>query len=158
VLGSCSSWTTMETGVFSLWSVPRSYLDDWDDTVTRVEASSNTSTVALLIVGGDKKGSLKFETVKYGREAQRTRTRTRERLLDKGQQHIQKTDRPLVREGAPPKKQNRNSQTVKNIWSWAPDGARHQDLLTDWPSVAIWLWLGLDSVSYEFKVNLWRED
>jgi hypothetical protein len=44
--------------------------------------------------------------------------------------------RPLVREGAP-QKQDRKYQTVKNIWSWAPDGARHQDLLTDWPSVAM---------------------
>jgi hypothetical protein len=50
--------------------------------------------------------------------------------------------RPLVREGAPPKK-DRNCQTVINIWSWAPDGARHQDLLIDWPSVAMWLWLWL---------------
>jgi hypothetical protein len=39
--------------------------------------------------------------------------------------------RPLVREGAP-QKQDRNCLTVINIWSWAPDGAWHQDLLTDW--------------------------
>jgi hypothetical protein len=32
-----------------------------------VEAGSNTSTVALRVVGGDKKGSLESETVKYGR-------------------------------------------------------------------------------------------
>jgi hypothetical protein len=38
--------------------------------------------------------------------------------------------RPLVREGAP-QKQDRNCQRVTNIWSWAPDGARHQDLLVD---------------------------
>jgi hypothetical protein len=38
--------------------------------------------------------------------------------------------RPLVREGAP-RKQERNCQTEINIWSWAPDGARYQDLLTD---------------------------
>jgi hypothetical protein len=30
------------------------------------EAGSNTSTVTLRIVGGDEKGSLKSETVKYG--------------------------------------------------------------------------------------------
>jgi hypothetical protein len=47
---------------------------------------------------------------------------------------------PLVREGAP-QKQDCNCQTGLNIWSWAPDGARYQDLLTDWPSVAMWLWL-----------------
>jgi hypothetical protein len=49
---------------------------------------------------------------------------------------------PLVREGAP-QGQNRNCQTVTNISSWAPDGARHQDRQTDWPSVAMWLRLSL---------------
>jgi hypothetical protein len=48
--------------------------------------------------------------------------------------------RLLVREGAT-EKQDRNCQRVINIWSWYPDGARRQDLLIDWPSVAIWLWL-----------------
>jgi hypothetical protein len=42
--------------------------------------------------------------------------------------------RPLVREGAP-QKQHRNCQTVINILSWVPDGARHLDLLTDWLTV-----------------------
>jgi hypothetical protein len=41
--------------------------------------------------------------------------------------------RPLVREGAP-QRQDRNCQTIINIWSWAP-------LLTDRPLVAMWLWL-----------------
>jgi hypothetical protein len=41
----------------------------------RVEAGSNTSTVALRVVGGDEKGSLKSEIVKYGRESHGTRTR-----------------------------------------------------------------------------------
>jgi hypothetical protein len=41
----------------------------------RVEAESNTSTVALRIVGGDEKGSLESETVKYVRESHGTRTR-----------------------------------------------------------------------------------
>jgi hypothetical protein len=31
-----------------------------------VEAGSNTSTVTLRVVGGDEKGSLESETVKYG--------------------------------------------------------------------------------------------
>jgi hypothetical protein len=34
-----------------------------------VEAGSNTSTVTLRVVGGDEKGSLKSETVKYGHES-----------------------------------------------------------------------------------------
>jgi hypothetical protein len=48
--------------------------------------------------------------------------------------------RPLVREVAP-YGQDCNFQWKINIWSWAPDGARHQDRLTDWLSVAKWLWL-----------------
>jgi hypothetical protein len=36
---------------------------------TRVEAGSNTSTVTLRVVGGDEKGSLKSETVKYDRKS-----------------------------------------------------------------------------------------
>jgi hypothetical protein len=48
--------------------------------------------------------------------------------------------RPHVRGGAS-EKQDRNCQRVINIWSWAPDAARQQDLLIDWPSVAIRLWV-----------------
>jgi hypothetical protein len=51
---------------------------------------------------------------------------------------------PLVREGAP-QKEDGNCQRVICSWSWAPDGARRQDLLIDWPSVAMWLGLGIDS-------------
>jgi hypothetical protein len=40
-----------------------------------VEAGSNTSTVTLRVVGGDQKGSLESETVKYGHESYGTRTR-----------------------------------------------------------------------------------
>jgi hypothetical protein len=43
--------------------------------VSRVEAGSNTSTVALRVLGGDEKGSLETETVKYGHEFHGTRTR-----------------------------------------------------------------------------------
>jgi hypothetical protein len=42
--------------------------------LSRVQAGSNTSTVALRVVGSDKKGSLKSETVKYGHESHGTRT------------------------------------------------------------------------------------
>jgi hypothetical protein len=41
----------------------------------RVEAGSNTSTVTLRVAGGDEKGSLESETVKYGHESYGTRTR-----------------------------------------------------------------------------------
>jgi hypothetical protein len=34
-----------------------------------VEAGSKTSTVTLRVVGGDEKGSLESEKIKYGRES-----------------------------------------------------------------------------------------
>jgi hypothetical protein len=40
-----------------------------------VDAGSNTSTVTLRVVGGDEKGSLESETVKYGHESHGTTTR-----------------------------------------------------------------------------------
>jgi hypothetical protein len=48
-----------------------------DSRYTRVEARYNISTVTLRVVGGDEKGSLKSETVKYGHEPKGTRTRER---------------------------------------------------------------------------------
>jgi hypothetical protein len=83
--------------------------------MTSVEAESNTSTVTLRVVRGDETGSLKTETVKYGREMQGTRTR--ERLRWRGPAaYTTDTTRPLVREGAP-QKHDSNCQTILNIWS-----------------------------------------
>jgi hypothetical protein len=76
-----------------------------------VEVGSNTSTVTLRVVGADEKGSLKSETVKYGRKSQGIRTR--ERLRWRGPAAY---IRPLVREGAS-QKQDRNCQRVTDIWS-----------------------------------------
>jgi hypothetical protein len=58
-------------------------------TVTRVEAGSNTSTVTLLVVGGDEKRSLKTDTVKY------------ETALARASSIYKRQIRPLVLEGAP---------------------------------------------------------
>jgi hypothetical protein len=94
-----------------------------------VEAGSNTSTVTLRVVGGDEKGSLKSETVKYGREPQGTRTR--ERLRWQGPA-AHKKDRPVLSsERAPHKNKTVTVTQVIIIWSWSPDGARYQDILTD---------------------------
>jgi hypothetical protein len=79
-----------------------------------VDAGSDTSTVTLRVVGGDEKGSLKSETVKYGHESQGTRAR--ERLRWRGPAAYIRQTRPLVRQGAP-QKQDRSCQTVINIWS-----------------------------------------
>jgi hypothetical protein len=87
-----------------------------------VEAGSNNSTVTLRVVGGDEEGSLKTETVKYGRETQRTRI-----------QEILRWRGPAAytKDRTAPEKQDRDCRRVINIWSWSPDGARHHDLLID---------------------------
>jgi hypothetical protein len=66
-----------------------------------VEAGSNTSTVALRVVGGDEKGSLKSETVKNGHEYKGTRTR--ERLYWRGSAVYTKDRTVLSSERAPHK-------------------------------------------------------
>jgi hypothetical protein len=78
---------------------------------TRVEAGSNTSTVTLRVVGGDEKGSLESESVKYGRDSAPTKT-----ALARASNIYKRQTRPLAREGAN-KKQDPNCQTVINIWS-----------------------------------------
>jgi hypothetical protein len=114
----------------------------WVQTFPHEEAGSNTSIVTLRVVGGDEMGRLKSERLKYGREFQGTRTW--QRLRWQKPAAYKKQTSPLVREGAA-QKQASNCQRVINIRSWAPDGARHQDLLSDWPSVAKWLWLQFSS-------------
>jgi hypothetical protein len=54
--------------VSSIRSVPRLHKESIMrcELGTRVEGGSNTSTVTLRVVGGDEKGSLKSERVKYG--------------------------------------------------------------------------------------------
>jgi hypothetical protein len=94
-----------------MWSVPRDYKQDsLKQRVrhTRVEAGTNTSTVNLRVVGSDEKGSLKCETVKYGSESLGT--------LARACSIYKRQTRPLFRQGAP-QKQDRNYQTVINIWS-----------------------------------------
>jgi hypothetical protein len=66
----------------------------------RVEAGSNTSTVTLRVVGGDENGSLKSETVKYGRESQGIPTKERLRW-QRPAAYIYKTD-PSSRQRARP--------------------------------------------------------
>jgi hypothetical protein len=89
--------------VFCMRSVPRCYDEQGksEERAARVEAGTNASTVILLVVGGNEKGSLKSETVKYGRDSQGIRTR--ERLSWQGPAACTK-DRPVLSsERAPPK-------------------------------------------------------
>jgi hypothetical protein len=79
--------------------------------ISRVEAGSNTSTVTLRVVEGDEKGSLKSETVKYGRESQGTQIR--ERLRWQGPAAYI-NDRPVLSsERAPHKNQTVNVKQQK---------------------------------------------
>jgi hypothetical protein len=75
--------------------------------IPRVEVGSNTFTVTLRVVGGDEKGSLKSETVKYGRES-----RTRESLSWQGPAAYTKDRLVLLSERAPHKKKDRKCQIV----------------------------------------------
>jgi hypothetical protein len=143
--------------VFSVGSAPRLYNEDPRSTksVPVWRRGSNTSTVTLRVVRGDEEGRLKSETVKCGREYQGTRTR--ERLRWPGPPAYTK-DRPVLSaERSSHKKPDRNWQTVINIWSWAPNGARHQDLLTDWPWVVMWLWFWLWLWLSQLRFDSWVE-
>jgi hypothetical protein len=61
------------TGVF-LMDKRRLYKWSSRKSMSRVEAGSITPIIALRVVGGDVKGSLESETVKYGCESHGTRT------------------------------------------------------------------------------------
>jgi hypothetical protein len=69
----------------------------------------------MRVVGGDEEGSLKSETVKYGRESQGIRTRERLRW-QRPAAYI--NNRPVLSSERAPhkKKQDRNCQTVINKW------------------------------------------
>jgi hypothetical protein len=92
--------------LFSVWSTLWLYNESCEPCV---EAGSNTSTVTLRVVGGDEKGSLKSQIVKYGRKSHGTNT-----WLARASSIYKRQTRPLVREGAP-QKQDPNCQTVINI-------------------------------------------
>jgi hypothetical protein len=80
-----------------------------------VEEGSNTSAVTLRVVGGDEKGSLKSETVKYGSESQVTRAK--ERLCWQGPAAYIK-DRPVLSSERVPHKNKIVTVTqVIKIWS-----------------------------------------
>jgi hypothetical protein len=76
-------------------------------------AGSNTSTVTLRVIGGNEKGSLKSETVKYGYESEGTRSQ--ERLHWRVPAAY--TNDPSSRQRGRPQKQGCNCQRLINIWS-----------------------------------------
>jgi hypothetical protein len=104
-------------GLFSMRTVPRLYHPryKYNRTQTRVEAGSSTSTVTLRVVRGYEMGSLKSETVKYGREYRGTRTQ--ERLRWQGPAAYIKVRPGLSSERAPHKNKTVTVKRVINIWS-----------------------------------------
>jgi hypothetical protein len=109
---------TMEVlleAVFVIWSAPRLY-----HSTDRLEFSSRRRR---------RNGKSQIWDSKIWSRVP-TDSDPRKTALASASSIYKRQTRPLVREGAP-QKQDRNFLTVINIWSWAPDGARHQDLLTD---------------------------
>jgi hypothetical protein len=93
-----------------------------------VEAGSNT-TVTLRVVGGDEKGSLGSETVKYGHESYGTRTR---KLLRWQRPAAIVNDRPVLSlERAP---QIKNPQLSDNKKDLDVSPRRVLDSKIDWPA------------------------
>jgi hypothetical protein len=93
---------------------------------TRVEVGPNTSSVTRCRRRRRKGKSQIWDSnirLRVPRDSD-----TRMTALVRASSIYKRETRFLVREGAP-QKQGRNCQTVINILSWAPDGARHQDLL-----------------------------
>jgi hypothetical protein len=105
---------TIEETVFPVGADPRLYNEELRP-APRMEAGSNTSTVTLRVVGGDEKGSLKSETVKYGRESQGTWTK--ERLRWQGPAAYIKPRPVLSSERAAHKNKTVTVIQVIKIWS-----------------------------------------
>jgi hypothetical protein len=123
---------------------------------TRLEAGSNTSTVTLRVVGGDENGSLKSETVKYGRKT--LLTGPEKDCAGKDQQHMQKIDPSSRERGRPtetrPQLLNSNKYLVMSPrWGSTP---RLTDWLTDRQSQCDFDY-DLDNESLEFCKGDWEE-
>jgi hypothetical protein len=91
----------------------------------------DTSTMILRVVGGDRKGSLESETVKYGRESHVTRTR--KRLRCEGQQQLWTTDPSSRQRERPTSTKPQLSDSNKNLvvsprWVLYPKIDRPTDL------------------------------
>jgi hypothetical protein len=93
-------------------------MKSWVPELSHVEAGSNTSTVALRVVGGDKKGRLESETVKYGRKSHRTQTQ--EWLHWPGPAAIV-NDRPIL-----------SSETAPHINKFATDSNKNLIVSPKW--------------------------
>jgi hypothetical protein len=109
--------------VFSMESAPRLYNSEL------LTPGSNTSTVTLRVVGGDEKGSLNPETVKYGRETQGARTKEGLRWQGPAAYIIV---RPVLSSERTPHKKNRNCHTSNKDLVVSPKWVHYTK--TDWPA------------------------
>jgi hypothetical protein len=66
-------------------------------------------------------------------------------------QRLTRQTRPLVREGTPKMTKKVTLREKKLYGQKSHIWARHQDILTDWPSVAMWLWLWLRCLLLQCK-------
>jgi hypothetical protein len=130
-------WSYGGNGVFSMWSVP--------GVKKKATGAVQFSWEFVLPCGGG------VEYLHRDPASRRRRRKEKSQIWDS--KIRSRVPRALVREGAS-QKQDLNCQIVIYIWSWAPDGARHKDLLTDWPSVAMWLRLRLRVENCQFSVQL----
>jgi hypothetical protein len=123
------------THIFSIWSVPECY-KQWSSNpcgggveyLRRAPASSRRRRKGKSEIWDSKTWS------RVPRDSDPRKT-----TLARTIRVYKKQTRSLGRDGAP-QKQGRNCQRVINIRSWVPDGDRNQDLLFDWPSIAMLLW------------------
>jgi hypothetical protein len=100
---------------------------------SRVEAGSNTSTVALRVVGCDEKGNLESEIVRYGRKSHGTRT---QKLPCWRRPAASANDRPVLSsERAPYINNPATVWQLKKSGRKPRMGALFQARLADWPSV-----------------------
>jgi hypothetical protein len=103
--------------VFSvMWSDLRLYNRSQSEKTVRIprEGGVEYLPVALRVVGGDEKGSLESETVRYGSESHGSRTRERLRWR---QPAATVNDRPVLSSERVRHQQTRNYLTVIKIWS-----------------------------------------
>jgi hypothetical protein len=95
--------------------LPKLGKDARQDQASCVEVGSNTSTVILRVVGSDEKGSLQFETVKYGHDSHGIRI-PKITALVRARSNCKRQTRPLVRESVS-HQQTSNCLTIIKIWS-----------------------------------------
>jgi hypothetical protein len=129
-VAALATMTQHNRKLFPVRSIPSSYKQN-NSGLLRVEAGKNTSTAISASRKRRRKGNpvVSDETVMYGYESSET--------LITDRLHYKLQTRPVIREGAPRRraKQFSGKRKGKKSGHRPQRGARHQGILTDWPSV-----------------------